>query len=222
MPLPDNMELSTPQGKEWPLIPADVYQAEITDIEYKEIDNRWKQKPEDPDKKQVMNFEFTIIEEGPHYGRKLWQRMSPVKPYPPRQNGKETWVYRIATALAGHSITKAEADKFTSSDINGYIHRQVRITVSESAPNESGKRYNNIDGFLPAKGQLPPFDEKKVPKENQPAKTEATQGQPQSGLDKARAVAESLPRGNQAGTGQNLDVPENMPPVDIDVSDIPF
>jgi hypothetical protein len=60
--LPPEMELQEPQSKEWPLIPADVYQTEITNIEYKEIDNRWKKEPTDPDKKQIMNFEFTIIE----------------------------------------------------------------------------------------------------------------------------------------------------------------
>jgi hypothetical protein len=79
MPIPDGVELQEPQTKEWPLIPADVYQVEITDIEYKEVDNKWKQKTTDPDKKQVMVFEFTIIDEGPHYGPllKVLRTMTP-------------------------------------------------------------------------------------------------------------------------------------------------
>ncbi len=234
MPLPDNMELQTPQAKEWPLIPADVYQAEITDIEYKEIDNRWKQHPTDPDKKQIMNFEFTIIEEGQHYGRKLWQKMSPVKPYPPKQPGKESWVYRIASAMAGHAISKGEADKYTTSDINGFIHRQIRMTVSESAPNENGKRYNNIDSFLTIKQQLPIFDEAKVPKTNLPeatpqsvtpapepvAQSEQPQTpQSQSGHEKARAVANSLAGGNVAPQG---DIETSSAYEDIDLDQVPF
>ena len=102
------MELQEPKAKEWQLIPADVYQTEITNIEYKEIDNRWKKDPSDPDKKQIMNFEFTIIEEGPHYGRKMWKQMAPIKPYPPQQSGKESWVYRLASAMAGHASPKAK------------------------------------------------------------------------------------------------------------------
>jgi hypothetical protein len=32
MPLPTDLELPTPQQKEWELIPEDIYQCEITDI----------------------------------------------------------------------------------------------------------------------------------------------------------------------------------------------
>lgn len=215
------MELQEPKTKEWSLIPADVYQTEITNITYKEVDNtRWKKKPTDPDKKQVMEFEFTIIEEGQHYGRKLWKQMAPIKPYPPT-GGKETWVYRLASAMAGHSITRAEADKYGSSDINDYSHRQVRITVSETAPKDNGKRYNNIDSFLPAKTQLRVFDANKVPKENQPeAKNEPT------GYDKAKEVANSLPGAKRASTEQiSPDIAEAakaMENDDLSVEGIPF
>jgi hypothetical protein len=168
--LPTDMELQSPQTKEWPLIPEDVYQTEITNIEYKVEPNRFKQKDTDPDEVQRMNFEFTIIEEGPYYGRKVWQKMAPIKPYPPQGKGKSTWVYRLASAMEGHSITKDEADRYSTSNINGYIHRQVRVTVKHSAPNAQGKQYSNVESFLSIKSELPPFDENKVPKENQPDK----------------------------------------------------
>jgi hypothetical protein len=35
------------------------------------------------------------------------------------------------------------------------------MTISESAPKENGKLYNNIDSFLSVKTELPLFDEKK-------------------------------------------------------------
>ena len=84
MPLPETMELQSSSTKQWPLIPPDIYQAEITEIEYKEVDNMYKKEATDPDKKQVMEFEFTIIEDGPHYGRKFWKKMTPTKPTPGR------------------------------------------------------------------------------------------------------------------------------------------
>jgi hypothetical protein len=208
--LPENMELETPQSKEWPLIPADVYQTEITNIEYKSEPNRWRKTEADPAEKQVMTFEFTIIEEGEFYGRKLWQKMSPVKPYPPQQSGKSSWVYRLATAMEGHAITQVEADQYGSSNINGYIHRQVRVTVKHSEP-KNGKIYNNVESFLPIKTELPIFDEKKVPTENQPAaKTEP------SGLDKLRATAEGLNTAQPVATGQ---IPLNTEGVAPDIAE---
>jgi hypothetical protein len=225
MPLPDNVELQDPQTKEWPLIPADVYQAEITDIEYKAEPNRYKKYDTDPDEKQYMNFTFTIIEEGPLYGRKVWQKMSMIKPYPPKQNGKATWVYRLATAMAGHPITKGEADKFTSSDINDYIHRQVRVNIIQSAPDNNGKVWNNIDGFMTAKQQLPPFDEKKVPKENLADPVPAAQPATLAPLPESAQPVAQAPEVSPAKSAMQRGMEKHQVQQsadDIDVSDIPF
>ena len=207
------MELQSPQTKEWPLIPEDVYQTEITNIEYKVEPNRFKQKDTDPDEVQRMNFEFTIIEEGSYYGRKVWQKMAPIKPYPPQGKGKSTWVYRLASAMEGHSITKDEADRYGTSNINGYIHRQVRVTVKHSAPNAQGKQYSNVESFLSIKSELPAFDENKVPKENQPDKTSPEAVRPLTGYEKAKAVAASIP---------GAKVKAKPIEEDIGVEDIPF
>jgi hypothetical protein len=221
MPIPDEVELQTPQTKEWPLIPADVYQAEITDIEYKTEPNRYKQEATDPDTKPIMKLEFTIIEEGPHYGRKLWQRMAPIKPLPPKQNGKASWVWRIASALAGHALTHDEGEKYTTSDINGFIHRQIRMTVTESEPKANGKQYNNIDGFLAAKQLLAIFDPKKV----QPTQPVAavSQQEPQTGYEKAKAVANSLPGASVPPESEiEPTAPVSESDSTINVEDIPF
>jgi hypothetical protein len=231
--LPPEMELQDPKAKDWPLIPADVYHTEITNIEYKEIDNRWKKEPTDPDKKQIMNFEFTIIEEGPYYGRKMWKQMAPIKPYPPQQSGKESWVYRLASAMAGHAITRGEADKYGTSDINDFYHRQVRITVSETAPKDNGKRYNNLDSFLSTKQQLPPFDVNKVPKENQPEpKPDATPtaATASTGYDKFKEAHDNIgaPKSQAAVNSEPPVAPDiaqsaaQMAGEDINVEDIPF
>lgn len=217
--LPADYELESPQAKAWPLIPQDVYQCEVTKIEHKLEPNRWKKEATDLDEKRVMVFEFTIIEEGAHYGRKLWQKMAPVKPYPPQSGGKESWVYRLASAMEGHSITRGEADKFGSSNINDYIHRQVRVTVKHSAPNAQGKQYSNVESFLGAKTQLPPFDEKKVPKENQ--------AEPKEGKSFRDVVSTHVPHivppSDDPTNGEpNLMVNDAKPHEDIGVEDIPF
>jgi hypothetical protein len=201
MPLPNDFVLPKPQAKEYLPFPADIYQCEITDIEYKVEPNRYKKEPSDPDMKQLMNFEFTIIEDGPYYGRKVWVKMTPIAPLPSKNN-KPSWIWRIASALAGHPITKEEGEKYTTADINGFIHRQIRVNIVQ-ALGKDGKTYNNADGFLPAKVQLPPFDEAKISEDtsdNEPDESPVaeTPEQPQTGYDKAKQVANSLSGANPA------------------------
>jgi hypothetical protein len=222
MPLPETMELQTSSSKQWSLIPPDIYQAEITEIEYKEVDNMYKREVTDPDKKQVMEFEFTIVEDGPHYGRKFWKKMSPTKPVP-GSNGKVSWIWRIASAIAGHPITKDEGEKYITSDINGFIHQQVRIGVIEKLKQDGQTLKNDIESLFHAKTQLPPFDPTKVQTnlvEDEEDEVEGSQ-QPQSGLEKARAVASSLPGGNRPTTGQ-IEANSAYSDDEVDVEDIPF
>lgn len=218
MPLPETLELPTPQQKEWELIPEDIYQCEITDIEYKVEKNAFKKKDTDPDEVQKMNFEFTIIEEGHWYGRKLWKKMAVTKPLPPRGNNNKSWIFRIASALTGHPLTYEEGEKYTTSDINGFIHRQIRINVVHEISQSDGKTYANIDGFLAAKQQLPAFDESKV--NINAGSDQPVSQQPETGYEKAQAVAATLPGANQPATEAN---PEPSTASDeVNVEDIPF
>ena len=161
MPLSENMELKTPEKKEWELLPEDVYQMQVTDIS--EEEGEWK-----GEKKQQMKFEFTVIQDGASYGRKLWLRMTPCRPVPAGSTGKPSWIWRIASAIAGHPLTKEEGEQYDIARINALIGKQLRATVNVSEVKPNGKQYNNIQSFLVVKTQLPPFDEAKVPKENQP------------------------------------------------------
>lgn len=217
--LPDNMELQEPQSKVWPLIPEDVYQTEITDIEYKVEPNRFKKEVSDPDEKQVMSFEFTIIEEGPHYGRKVWQKMAPIKPYPPSA-ANSSWIYRLATAMEGHAITREEADKYGSSNINGYIHKQVRVTIKHKPSKDGSKTYNNIEGFLTIKSELPLFDEKKVPTENQPTDKSKT-GYEQL-QNKYGKPAEPKPADDIQEIADQMEAAAQSSLAEVKIEDIPF
>jgi len=82
MSLPADMEMKSPEKKEWPIIPEDVYQVEITDLTA--VEDEYK-----GEKKEVFKFEFTIIEDGPYYGRKLWKKGSRVSPFPSCQGRRE-------------------------------------------------------------------------------------------------------------------------------------
>lgn len=154
--------MKVPEKKDWPLIPEDVYQVEITDIA-EDVTEYIK-----GEKKDVFKFEFTLIEDGPTYGRKLWSRGSRVSPIP-YKSGKNPLTWKVASAVVKHPLTEDEGKAYTIAMLNALIGKQVRVTVSVSAPKADGKQYNNIDSFMMTKAELPAFDEKKVPKDNQPA-----------------------------------------------------
>src|SRR5579864_1094786 len=100
MPLPANTELKAPEKKDWPLIPQDVYQVQITDLTAEE--SEWK-----GEKKDVFKFEFTIIEDGAYYGRKLWKKGSRVSPCP-STNNKAPLTWKVASAVLKHPLTMDE------------------------------------------------------------------------------------------------------------------
>src|SRR3954464_14646629 len=98
MPLPANTEMKTPEKKDWPVLPEDIYQVEITDLTAEEAE--WK-----GEKKDVFKFEFTIIEDGQYYGRKLWKKGTRVSPIPFR-NSKNPLTWKVASAVAKHPLTE--------------------------------------------------------------------------------------------------------------------
>lgn len=153
--------MKTPEKKDWPVIPEDVYQVEITDLTAEEAE--WKGQ-----KKDVFKFEFTIIEDGAYYGRKFWKKGSRVSPCP-SDNNKAPLTWKVASAVLKHSLTKDEGKSFTIAQMNNLIGKQLRVGVTVTAPKEDGKQYNNVESFFMVKGDLPVFDEKKVVK-TEPAK----------------------------------------------------
>lgn len=198
-----------PAAKEWALLPEDTYQVEITDI--KEKTNEYK-----GEKKQVLEFEFTIIEQHTFesggrkcytYGRRLWKKGAIVKPVP-STNNKDPLTYKVCSAVSGRKLTKEEGESWTIAQLNSLIGRQLRIGVSISAPTQDGRQFNNVDAFYAIKALLSPFNEKQVV-EDEPI--------PAAKPTPADIVA-------QASGGKFIPRPEVEPIAevgDIDVEDIP-
>lgn len=204
MPLTADVELKAPEKKDWPVIPEEVYQVEITDLTADESEYNGEKKP-------VFKFEFTIIEEGEHYGRKLWKRGARVSPVP-YKNGKNPLTWKVASAVAKRSITEEEGKAYTIADMNALIGKQLRVGVSVTAPKEDGKQYNNVEQFFQAKQNLPPFDESKVKKDDQPAKPMT----PAATVEAANAIPQ-FPAGRKP-TAEDEDVEYG----EVDPEDIPL
>jgi hypothetical protein len=159
MPIPLDIEIKVPEKKVWPVLPDDTYQVEISDITPEVSEYNGEQK-------DVFNFEFTVIEEGEYYGRKLWKRVSRTAPIPSKNN-KHPISWKIASAVKRHSLTEEEGMAFGVSGFNSLIGKQLRIGVT-STPPKDGKQYNNIESYFMVKQELPPFDESKVKKDDEP------------------------------------------------------
>ena len=172
MPLSLDVELKTPEKKDRPLIPEDVYEVEITDLTAEE--SEWK-----GEKRDMFKFEFTIIEDGPYYGRKVRKKGSRVSPCPSTNNSKAPLTWKVASAILKHPLTKEEGKSFTIADMNTIIGKQLRVGVVVTALKDDGKQYNNAESFFMPKVELPKFDEAKVKKEdNSPAGCVAATTQP--------------------------------------------
>jgi hypothetical protein len=178
MPLdPTKTAFKESAGKDWALLPEDTYQVQITDIAEKESEYKGE-------KKQILQFEFTVIEQHEFqdagrkcytYGRKLWKKGSIVKPVP-SDNNKDPLTYKVCSAVSGKKLTKEEGEAWTIDKLNTLIGKQLRIGVSISAPRPDGKQFNNVDLFYAVKQPMLPFDESKVkedePKPDGPVKTD--------------------------------------------------
>jgi|GEM_PF-2673237 len=218
MPLdPKQTVFKEPSGKDWALLPEDTYQVQIQDITQDVTE--WK-----GEKKDVLKFKFVIIEQHQFeengrkcytYGRVLFKRGSIVQPIP-SANNKDPLTYKICSAVAGRKLTEEQGKKITIADLNRLIGKQLRVGVSISAPKPDGKQFNNVDTFYSIKQTLPPFDENKVVKDEEPAHSPAAPAiptQPDGVVYQPVApVAAQMPA---AESGE-------LETEDINVEDIPF
>lgn len=149
------------KAKEFELLPKDVYQVELQDVEVKE-----QTKYQSTETQEVLNFTFVVIEDGKYYGRKIWQTCSQVM-----ANGKkQSNLYKVMAALEGREFTVEECvdPAFLNDEafMNGQVGKQLRLTIGQKVGEQSGKMKNFIDSFLPVKTLLPKFDKTKVVKED--------------------------------------------------------
>jgi hypothetical protein len=149
--------MKVPEKKDWPVMPEDVYQVQITDITAEQSEYKGE-------KKDVFKFEFTIIEDGPYYGRKLWKKGTQTAPIP-YSSGKNPLTWKVASAVLKHPLTEDEGKSFSAADMNGLIGEQLRVGVVVTPPKD-GKQYNNAESFFGIKAELPAFDESKVKKDD--------------------------------------------------------
>jgi len=151
------VEVTVPEGKIFEVLPKDVYSAELLDVEYKE-GTKWMSE----EKQMQLVFTFVILEEGEHYGRRMWQYCT--QSLSKFKGGSN--LYKTLVGLnGGVEFTDAQCanpDSIASDEIlNGLIGKQVRLTIGQKEKQDKTLK-NTIESYLPIKKELPPFDESKI------------------------------------------------------------
>lgn len=149
--IPENYKLPEREIKTFDPLPANTYQCELQDIELKDATSY----AGDPEKQ--YSFTFVVIEEGEHYGRKLWMNSNEKFV----GGSKPSNLYKILTGLTGETYDKATCDKahewINGEFLNGLLGTQKVLAVSQKEK-QNGDKKNVIDSILPVKQELDPYD----------------------------------------------------------------
>lgn len=162
MPIDETMVIQKKEGKTFPPLPKDIYQAELLDISTQErptYDTRLKPDSEKVFEK-VFSFQFTLLEgrdgETELRGRNVWANFVPTYLYIGK-NGKND-LYRIVEALHGQELgPQEEAEGLTGAMLNSLIGKQCRISVEPKKSKDGSKTFDQIVDYLKANSQQTPL-----------------------------------------------------------------
>lgn len=151
MSLPENFKLKIPEKKDFELLPDDTYQVAITKLELKEGQPVYESKTGEVEDR--VEFEFTIVEDGPYKGRKLWKNVSTTMSagstgYSP------SGLYKLFCAVNRFSLSDEEAKSVEAKDINEMLGKELRLVVKQEK-SRKGNTKNKIKDVLPLKNALP-------------------------------------------------------------------
>lgn len=146
--------VSIAEGKEFTVLPKDVYQCELMDIKLET-----KKKYQSEETEDVLNFIFVVLEKGEHYGRQLRQYATQKLT---KFNGGSN-LYKVLVGLnQGKDLTDEQMKDVekTAGDeaLNSLIGTQVRLSVGQKEKQDKTMR-NVIEAFLPIKEKLPAYVE---------------------------------------------------------------
>lgn len=164
--------LDIPSGGDFSPVPMDSYTVQIADVNMISQFNKWRGEEED-----VLNFMFIILddkkmpenEEGKEEstrGRYLWKRCR-------ISLNDRSWLYKLAKAAMGRTLTKEEIDSF---DPEAIVGEQVRVMVEQNESKDGQRVFNNITTFAKAGKKLEPveYDPNKPKGEVERSSTPAT------------------------------------------------
>ena len=146
--LQNNFKTPISQKGDFENLPEDIYHVVIEDVNLEE-----RQVYQSQDVEEVLNFKFTILEEGPYLGQKVWKKIRPIL-NAGWDGGSPSDLYELWKSAMKVLPNQQQLENGLSGDeINGLIGEQLRVTVKIKTSGK-GKEYNKIEGFMVAKSKL--------------------------------------------------------------------
>lgn len=154
----ENKVIKKEEAKEYPLIPKNLYQVEILDIN--EVDAKGKYA--EPGEK-VYVFEYVLLNgvkkvvgddgvevEQSLRGRRLWDNFIPTELYIGKKNGKNN-LYKVVEAVLGRAITPAEEEHFEVGKVlNSFIGKQLKVyVIHKKSTSDASVIFTNVGDWLP-------------------------------------------------------------------------
>lgn len=155
MPITENFSIPKEEGTKFEVLPADIYQAELVDVNVEE-------NPDYNDKSKIVknfSFLFSILEE-PNRGRWMTYRFVPTSLYIGKK-GKNK-LYNVVETLIGHELTLEEEATMDTNFINLLVGKQIRLGIKVKTEGE--KKTNIIETLYPVKTSLESFKDEEVEK----------------------------------------------------------
>lgn len=151
--LNETMSFEKKQVTEYEVLPENIYQVELLDVNLDRrptYDTRLKPDSE-KEYETVLNFQFTLLSGTANgkdlRGRNVWENFVPTYLYIGKKNGKNK-LYNVVEGLLGRGLTMAEeAEGITSDTINSLIGKQVRIGIKHNVKGD--KTYDRIEQYYP-------------------------------------------------------------------------
>lgn len=151
--LNETMSFEKKQVTEYEVLPKNIYQVELLDVNLDRrptYDTRLKPDSE-KEYETVLNFQFTLLSGTANgkdlRGRNVWENFVPTYLYIGKKNGKNK-LYNVVEGLLGRGLTMAEeTEGITSDTINSLIGKQVRIGIKHNVKGD--KTYDRIEQYYP-------------------------------------------------------------------------
>lgn len=146
--LQSNFKTPAIQRDEYDVMPEDVYQVIIEDVNLEE-----RQVYQSQDVEEVLNFKFTVLEEGEFKGRKVWKKIRPTL-NAGWDGGSPSDLYELWKSAMKTLPTKEQLEVgLSGNDVNKLIGQQIRVTLKIKTT-QKGKEYNKIEGFMAVRTEL--------------------------------------------------------------------
>lgn len=164
--IPDDAQVSTKKKEFDPIDPSQIYQVEVSYVQLKE-NPFYRADEKDPTKMQSkyqFSFEFTILNEGEFYGRRMWDATG--MSFNPGGKRGPTKLYKIVMAALKKEFDWDECDAYAP-DTKTFLEnllvnvkgKQVKVGVESIKKDDGGVR-TKITAYHQAKEELPAYDPK--------------------------------------------------------------